>query len=87
MNIVDATAIRSVFELGDCPENKSEFVCCPLPDLWSFSTFDEAVLYRVVHATQLLYLSVGDIRILWRRTFVGRMSCHTAFVPPGTGVQ
>ena len=32
---------------------------------------------------QLLHLSVGDIRILWRRTFVGRMSSinlyHTAF--------
>jgi len=40
---------------------------------------------------QLLHLSVGDNRILWRRTFVGRMPCitlyHTAFVPPGTEVQ
>jgi hypothetical protein len=40
---------------------------------------------------QLLHLSVGDILILWRRTFVGRMLCitlyHTAFVPPGKGVE
>jgi hypothetical protein len=40
---------------------------------------------------QLLHLSVSDIRMLWRRTFVGRMSYitlyHTAFFPPGTGVQ
>jgi len=40
---------------------------------------------------QLLHLSVGDIHILWRWTFVGRMSCVTlyqaAFVPPGTGMQ
>ena len=40
---------------------------------------------------QLLRLLVGDIRILWRRTFVSRTSCitfyHTAFVPPGTAMQ
>jgi len=40
---------------------------------------------------QLLHLSVGDIRILWRWTFVCRMSCitlyRTAFVPPDKGVQ
>jgi hypothetical protein len=39
---------------------------------------------------QLLHLSVGDILILWRRTFVGRMLCitlyHAAFVLPRTGV-
>ena len=40
---------------------------------------------------QVLHLSVGDIRILWRRTFVGRISCitlfQTPFVLPGTGVK